>query len=110
VQPPVQAEQIEPDSGPTTMGGGMETPEAVFDAGYRAGALSTLQVWRQRSGLVLFAVWTLLCVPFGAGALIHHLDDVVFYVPLVGGTAVLLYFNYIVDHEVKGKIRMLETA
>ncbi|MDR3511567.1 MAG: hypothetical protein P4L73_08035 [Caulobacteraceae bacterium] len=88
----------------------MQTPQTEFDAGFRAGALSMLQAWRQRSGLILFAVWALLCVPFGASALIHHLNDVIFYVPLVGGTLVLAYFHSIVDHEVRVKIRRLETA
>lgn len=89
----------------------MQTSQTTdFDEGFRAGALSTLQAWRQRSGLILFAVWALLCVPFGASVLIHHLDDVIFYAPLVGGTAVLVYFHAIVDHEVTARIRRLEGA
>lgn len=88
----------------------MVVPSTDFEAGFRAGALSMLQAWRQRSGLILFAVWALLCVPFGASMLIHHLDDGIFYVPLVGGTAVLVYFHAIVDHEVRARIRGLESA
>lgn len=88
----------------------MDVSHTEFDDGFRAGALSMLHAWRQRSGLILFAVWALLCVPFGAVLAAQHPADVLYWTPLVGGTAVLLYFHSIVDHEVKAKIRRLELA
>lgn len=88
----------------------MIAPKLEFDAGFRAGALSTLQAWRQRTGLILFAAWALLCVPVGAAFAAQRPGDLLYWAPLVGGTAVLAYFHAIVDHEVKARMRQVETA
>jgi hypothetical protein len=84
--------------------------DADFEAGFKAGALEILEAWRQRSGLILFAIWVLLCVPIGAFLAMQRPGDVLFWMPLAGGSAVLAYFHYLIVHEVAGKIRRLETA
>ena len=62
----------------------MLASDTQFDAGFRAGALFMLQAWRQRSGLILFAVWALLCVPFGAFLAVQQPGDVLHWIPLLG--------------------------
>ncbi|MFI4976291.1 MAG: hypothetical protein ACHP84_17275 [Caulobacterales bacterium] len=88
----------------------MTRSQAQFDAGFRAGVLTVLHDWRQRSRILILAFWVLFCLPVGAFTLMGHTNNAFYYAPLVVGTAMVGYFFWLVDRELTSKIKLVEAA
>lgn len=76
----------------------------AYEAGYQAGVTMVLRDWRNRSRLVLLAVWIAFCLPVGLWTLTMQADNIRYYIPLVLGSVLLGYLYWVVDTDLMRKL------